>query len=59
VPSRHDLRGLALDDQLGSHLEALGRLARVLDDKGTIETVGLADASDDDGLRRDQVSVVD
>jgi hypothetical protein len=52
VSSRHDFRGLALDDQLGPDSEAFGRLARVLDDEGAIETVRLADTSDNDGLRR-------
>ena len=52
VSSRYDFRGLAFDDQLGSHLEALGCLACVFDDEGTIETMGLTDTSDDDGLRR-------
>jgi hypothetical protein len=59
VPSRHDLRGLTLDDQLGSHLEAFGCVARILDDERTIETVRLADTSDDDCLRRVHVDAVD
>jgi hypothetical protein len=52
VASRYDLGRLAVDDQLGSNLEAFRRLARVLDDEGAVEPVRLADTSDDDGVRR-------
>src|SRR5205823_1351248 len=41
---------LARDVELRADLESLRHLARILDDEGTVETMGLADTADGDSL---------